>query len=87
MEKDKICQSKHGTGRQATALDQNALGDDLLFISDTLDSLSAEARVIMEGAKPVDWTETELHQTLHWLAAGLPGLARQLLAQVRLGIA
>ncbi len=68
--------------RQASALDQKALSNDLLFISDTLDTLSAEARKIMEGAKPVDWDDAELSQALRWLSAGLlrrtPGMVVKL---------
>ena len=68
--------------RQASGIGQEALSDDLLFISDTLNTLSREARSIMEGAKPVDWEDTELSQALHWLTTGLlrriPGMAVKL---------
>lgn len=52
--------------RRARQLGAGALIEDLAFLSDTLNAVSGDVRIIMEGAKPVDWTETELGQTLRW---------------------
>ena len=48
-----------------------ALSKELEFISDTLDAVSKDVRAIMEGAKPVDWTQTSLSQAIQWLGNGL----------------
>jgi signal transduction histidine kinase len=47
----------------------DSLAGDARYIADSLDTLSARARAIVDGAKPVDWDETDLCQALHWLAS------------------
>ncbi len=61
-----------------------ALSKELAFISDTLDTVSKDVRAIMEGAKPVDWTQTSLSQALLWLGNGLSQRNRRV--QVRLDV-
>lgn len=55
-------------GRRLVQPVDPALADDLHFIASTLNQLSDQTRAIMEGAKPVDWAETDLGQALVWLA-------------------